>query len=204
MDEMRAFAFGFTVAAAFGPIALLLIHTGMARGLGGALPAATGVAAADFLYSLIAFAGGSSLAAALHGERLGVGVAGSGILIAFSLWMLWGSRAKPPDRSEQRAGRSAAGFTRTFLLTLANPLTVLLFVGFSGQLPLSVGWARAAYFSALIFLGSLPVQIGYAMLGSTLRDLAHDGPLANAVNRVSSAGILLFGIYGILHALYGI
>lgn len=203
MDKMRAFAFGFTVAAAFGPMALLLIHTGMARGLAGTLPAATGVAAADFVYSLIAFAGGSTIAAALHGERLTFGVAGSGILIALGLWMLWGSRAKASDRSEQRPNRSTAGFRQTFLLTLGNPLTVLLFVGFSGQLPLFMGWAQAAYFSALIFLGSLPVQIGYAMLGSTLRDLVRDGPLASAVNQASSAGILLFGIYGVLRALYG-
>ena len=203
MDEMRAFAFGFTVAAAFGPIALLLIHTGMARGFPGALPAAAGVAVADFAYSLIAFTAGSSIAAALHSEHLTFGVAASGILIALGLWMLWGSFAKPADRSEERPRRNAAGFKETFLLTLANPLTIVLFAGFSGQLPLSMGWSRAAYFSAMIFLGSLPVQIGYAMLGSTLRNLVHDGPLANAVNQASSAGILLFGVYGVLRALYG-
>lgn len=200
---MRAFAFGFTVAAAFGPIALLLIHTGMARGLAGALPAATGVAVADFAYSLIAFAGGSSIAAALHAERLVVGIAGSGILIAVGLWMLWGSLAKTPEAGGQRSNRSAAGFMETFLLTLANPLTILLFVGFCGQLPLSMRWSQAAYFSAFIFLGSLPVQIGYALLGSALRTPVRDGPLANAVNQASSAGILLFGAYGVLRALYG-
>ncbi len=200
---MRAFAFGFTVAAAFGPIALMLIHTGMARGFPGALPAATGVAVADFAYSLIAFSGGSSIAAALHGERLVVGIAGAGILIAVGLWMLRGSLAKRSEASGQRTNRKAAGFNETFLLTLANPLTILLFVGFCAQLPPSMGWMQAAKFSALIFLGSLPVQIGYALLGSALRNPLPHGSLANAVNQASSAGILLFGAYGVLRALYG-
>lgn len=33
MDELRAFLFGATVAAAIGPIALLIIHNGMRHGL---------------------------------------------------------------------------------------------------------------------------------------------------------------------------
>ena len=49
MDELRALLFGATVAAAIGPIALLIIHNGMRYGLAAALASAAGVAAADFV-----------------------------------------------------------------------------------------------------------------------------------------------------------
>lgn len=203
MDEMRAFAFGFTVAAAFGPIALLLVHAGLSRGFARAVPAAAGVAAADFLYSLVAFAAGSGVAAALHSERLMFAVGSSCVLLALGAWMIVRSLAQDPESPARRAPRRSAGFGATFLLTLANPLTIVLFAGFSGQLPLSAGLGKALYFSLLIGLGSLPVQLGYAFLGSALRQFVPNAPLARATRAASGTGVLLFGVYGILRALYG-
>src|SRR3972149_5064043 len=99
MDELRALFFGATVAAAIGPIALLIIHNGMRH-------------------------------------RLAAG---------------------PPA---ERAPARRIGFRGTFLLTLANPLTIALFTAFSGQLALSARWSGALYFAAFIFAGSLPEQAG--------------------------------------------
>ena len=99
----------------------------------------------------------------------------------------------PAERTHVRR----IGFRGTFLLTLANPLTIALFTAFSGQLALSARWSGALYFAAFIFAGSLPVQACYALFGAAARRLAPDPRVVRALNAASGVGIALFGVYGL-------
>jgi len=200
MDELRAFLFGATIAAAIGPIALLVIHNGARYGAGPALASAAGVATADFVYALVAFAAGSGLAALLEREQRVFAFAASAILIGIGAWLALGA-LRPPAGSARAAGARRVGFAGTFLLTLANPLTIVLFAGFSGQLALAGSWTGALYFAAIVFAGSLPVQACYALFGALLHRLAPGPRLMRAFNLASSAGIAAFGIYGVIRAI---
>ncbi len=200
MDEFRAFLFGATIAAAVGPIALLVIHSGMRHGLRAALAAATGVAAADFVYALAAFAAGTGLAALLARGSQGYTLAAGAVLLGFGLWLARSAlRGQGGERRTREPRR--IGFAAGFLLTLANPLTIVLFAGFSGQLALSASLPHALYFAAFIFAGSLPVQVCYALLGAFVRGFAAEPRLIRALNVASGAGVALFGLYGMLRVL---
>ena len=200
MDELRAFLFGATVAAAIGPIALLIIHNGVRYGARSALASATGVAAADFVYAMVAFAAGSGLAALLEREQRTFALAASAVLAALGAWLAWGAlQQRTVSAQDDRALR--IGFAGTFLLTLANPLTIVLFAGFSGQLALSPNWLDALYFAALIFAGSLPVQVCYALFGPLLHRLAPEARIMRALNLASSVGIIAFGAYGVARSI---
>ena len=203
MDELRAFLFGATIAAAIGPIALLIIHNGVRHGLRPALASAAGVATADFVYALAAFAAGSGLAKLLEREQRTFALAASALLIGIGAWLATGAMGalRPPAASARAAGAQRIGFAGTFLLTLANPLTIVLFAGFSGQLALSASWTGALYFAAIIFAGSLPVQAGYALFGALLHRLAPDPRRIRVLNLASSAGIVAFGTYGFVRAI---
>ena len=200
MDELRALFFGATVAAAIGPIALLIIHNGMRHGLRAALASATGVATADFVYALAAFAAGSQLAALLEREQRTFALAASAALVGLGLWLAQGA-LRPQTAPAERTHARRIGFRGTFLLTLANPLTIVLFTGFSGQLALWAHRADALYFAAFIFAGSLPVQACYALFGAAAGRLAPDPRVVRALNTASGAGIALFGVYGLFCAL---
>ena len=200
MDGLRAFLFGATIAAAVGPIALLIIHSGMRHGLRTALAAAAGVAAADFVYAVAAFAAGTGLAALLERGRQGFALAAGAVLVGVGLWLARSALRGPGGAGRAREPRRV-GFGATFLLTLANPLTIVLFAGFSGQLALSASLRHALYFAALIFAGSLPVQVCYALLGASVRVAALDPRVIRALNAASGAGIAMFGLYGMLRAL---
>ena len=200
MDELRAFLFGATIAAAVGPIALLVIHTGTRHGLRVALAAAGGVAAADFVYAVAAFAAGTGLAALLESGRRGLALAAGALLLCVGLWLARSAIRVPRGEGRAREPRRI-GFAATFLLTLANPLTIVLFAGFSGQLALSASLPLALYFAAFIFAGSLPVQVCYALLGAFVRVTALEPRLIRALNVASAAGVALFGLYGMLRAL---
>jgi threonine/homoserine/homoserine lactone efflux protein len=200
MDELRALLFGATIAAAIGPIALLVIHNGMRHGLPAALASATGVAAADFAYAVAAFTAGSQLAALLEHDRQMFALAAAAALIGVGLWLARGA-LRPPEAHAEDADARRIGIRGTFLLTLANPLTIALFAAFSGQLALSTQWTNALYFAAFIFAGSLPVQACYALLGASMRRLMPGPGAMRALNLASSLGIVVFGAYGLIRAL---
>ena len=196
MDELRALFFGATVAAAIGPIALLIIHNGMRHGLAAALASASGVAAADFVYAVLAFTAGSQLAGLLEHDRQTLALAAAAALIGVGLWLAQDA-LRPQSATAGRAHARRIGFRGTFLLTLANPLTIALFTAFSGQLALSARWTGALYFAAFIFAGSLPVQACYALFGAAAGRLAPDPRVVRALNAASGAGVALFGVYGL-------
>lgn len=200
MDELRALLFGATVAAAIGPIALLIIHNGMRHGLAAALASAAGVAAADFVYAVAAFAAGSRLAGVLEREQRIFAAVAAAVLIGLGLWLARGA-LRPQGAAAESTEAPRIGFHGTFLLTLANPLTIALFAGFSGQLALSAHQTGALYFAAFIFAGSLPVQACYALFGAAAGRLAPDPRVVRALNAASGAGIALFGVYGLACAL---
>jgi threonine/homoserine/homoserine lactone efflux protein len=129
MDELRALFFGATVAAAIGPIALLIIHIGMRHGLRAALASAAGVAAADFVYAVLAFSAGSQLASLLEREQRTFALAASAALVGLGLWLAQGALREQGAPAENADARRI-GFRGTLLLTLANPLTIVLFTGF--------------------------------------------------------------------------
>ena len=196
MDELRALFFGATVAAAIGPIALLIIHNGMRYGLAAALASAAGVAAADFVYAVVAFAAGSQLAGVLEREQRIFGITAATALVGLGLWLAQGA-LRPQGAPAEHTHARRIGFRGTFLLTLANPLTIALFAAFSGQLALSARWTGALYFAAFIFAGSLPVQACYALFGAAAGRLAPDPRVVRALNAASGAGIAMFGVYGL-------
>jgi threonine/homoserine/homoserine lactone efflux protein len=124
---------GFTIAAAVGPISLLVVRRTLADGRLVGLVSGLGVATADATYGAIAAFGLTALSDVLVDWRRGLGIVGG----TFLLWLAWRTlRAVPGDAvaepSTVRQGLAAA-YLSTLGLTLANPMTILsfaaLFVG---------------------------------------------------------------------------
>ena len=132
MNAMHAFMFGFSLAIAIGPIALLIVHNGMNHGLSVAVRSGFGAASADLIYALLAFSVGSEVinAWAAHGDFLRTSSAL--LLVAIGAWLAWQPRTAKSQATP--AHRTAPGFWITLGLTLSNPLTLAIFFGFAGQL----------------------------------------------------------------------
>jgi threonine/homoserine/homoserine lactone efflux protein len=91
----RSFAFGATLAAAVGPIAVLILNYGIRSGLRQAVAAGFGAALADFTYALTAFSIGSILLARFTRYEQALRVVSGLILVASG----HGSRLVRYDRS---------------------------------------------------------------------------------------------------------
>jgi threonine/homoserine/homoserine lactone efflux protein len=198
LEPLRALLFGLTIAAPVGPIALLLVHIGLNHRLGAALRAALGVAVADLTYAVVALSVGAALASALSAHRLELQLFSSLLLLALGIWL--GHRALRGPQDSGPLAQRAPGMVRLYLLTLGNPLTIVLFVGFAGQLH-ATGAVEIVLDAASLFAGSLAVQMAYAGFGAALQRWLTNARVVRAFNAASSAGIALFGLYGLAQAL---
>jgi len=195
-ETVRAFLFGVAIAAPVGPIALLLIHIGLNHRLAAALRAALGVALADLTYALPALAAGAELARRLEAHQSTFRVASSALLIVMGVWLAASSLLRTETAAAATA-RRAPGPLQLYLLTLANPLTILLFAAFSGQMSIQRDFGGVLYGSLWLFLGSLSVQTAYASFGAALRRWITSPGAVRKINALSGVAIAGFGAWGI-------
>ena len=123
---LRGFVLGFTIAAAVGPISLLVIRRTLAQGLLYGLVSGLGVATADATYGAIAAFGLRAITDTLVNARQVLGLVGG----VFLLWLAWRTiRSAPTEEATvATARRGYAGAYLSILgLTLANPMTILSF-----------------------------------------------------------------------------
>lgn len=205
MDSLKAFVFGLTLAIAVGPIAILIINRGMVFGFKSGLMSGMGAALADLTYALLAFTAGSIIVGYLHLNHVYFSWIASATLVFFGGWMLAGSfkiSAGPvANKTSETKNKDLGYLTSTYLLTVVNPLTVIAFVGFSGQLvnPDFAFW-QVLTMSIAIFLGSLIIQTVLATLGASLGKYVQNPRTIQVLNTISSLSIIVFGLLGILKA----
>jgi threonine/homoserine/homoserine lactone efflux protein len=117
---------GYGIAVPVGAIAVLIIDTGIRRGLKQGMQAGAGAAAADLIYASLAALSGSLLQSWLLPMARLFRVLGGGALIAIGGWGLWRTAQLAVD--QENLSTPVRGTFLTFLgLTLLNPLTIVYF-----------------------------------------------------------------------------
>jgi threonine/homoserine/homoserine lactone efflux protein len=160
-------AAGYAIAIPFGPIAILIVRTGVRQGLRAAAAAGAGTATADLIFATIAMLFGAAasafLAPVLPAARL---VAGAALAIIAVRGLL-----AAPQTMDRESGTVRAGNTYLLFLglTMLNPPTVIYFVSLAIALPeVSAEFASRAAFVVGAFLSSLSWQEVLALVGAML------------------------------------
>ena len=194
----KSFLFGVTMAAAVGPIALLIVSYGIRASFKPAAAAGLGAALADLAYAGVAFSVGALLLAALARHDAALRLASALTLVLFGAWLAaraW--RALPAAAAAVPAGRAGPLLT-TFALTIVNPLTIALFAAFSAQLPVASSAQAVGAAAFALFFGSLTVQLVWAAAGSAAARFLSRPAALRAVSVASGIAIAAFGVAGIL------
>jgi threonine/homoserine/homoserine lactone efflux protein len=194
----KAFLFGVVVAGAIGPIALLIFGTGARQGLAAGAYAGFGAALADLAYALAAFLAGAVVLPYLADHEQAIQVGCALLLVGLGAWML----AAQMKTGEAPAAPVAAArsFLSTFLLTVVNPMTFVMFAGVVPQLPVAGSLARAAGLALALAAGSAAVNVAIGGVGAMVGRALPGERGRRAVTAAAAAGILAFGIYGIASA----
>ena len=194
---LKSVAFGLAVAASIGPIALLILGTAATRGLAAGCFAALGAALADFTFALLAFSAGAWALPLLAAHAQAVRIVAACVLIGFAFAMIV-REIRAGGATEAAASRPSGALLSTFLLTLVNPMTIVIFAGFVPQLPLAGSLPTAAWLAAGLFAGSLAVQLALAISGRLLGAALPGRGWRRSINLAGGAGIFAFGVAGLL------
>ena len=191
-----AFLFGLTLAIAIGPIAILIINQSINCGIRAGIMCGVGAASADYTYALIAFKLGDYIQRFISGKEEILKISSSVILSFFGIWMILTSLRN--FRQDKQSAKilplvCRKPFITTYLLTLANPLTIIVFSGISGQISIKSS-ADVIIDSIMLFSGSLVVQLFLATVGVALRRLFQRPRILTALNILSGIGIILLSV----------
>ncbi|ABB10404.1 LysE family translocator [Burkholderia lata] len=193
---MNDFLFGLMIALSVGPVALMIANYGMRAGTASGVRAAVGVATADGCYAVVAFTLGAMLASTLAAHLSLFRLVGALVLLAMGARMLWQAlrdRRRTFDGDARPPG--SRPFSSMFFVTLANPLTILLFYGYATA---AAGahrhWLLGA---ACVFAGSLAGQLVFAFGGSVIGRIVKSPGLLAASHVVAALVVLGYGVAGL-------
>jgi threonine/homoserine/homoserine lactone efflux protein len=199
----RGLVLGFGIAAAVGPITLLVIRRTLAAGWPLGLASGLGVATVDGFYGAVAAFGLTAVSDVLVGAARPLGLVGGAFLVGIGLrTVLSPTPLTPTDAASIDRRGLAAGYASIVGLTLTNPLTVLLFAALVLSLGVPLSTASAAVLTAGLALGSVAWWVvlvpGVSILRSRLSPR-----LLRAITLASGGLIAAFGAIAIVGVIRG-
>ncbi len=194
MSYIQTFIFGITLAISIGPIAILILNQSINCGLRNGAWCGLGAATADFSYAIVTFTIGGLLIPLIENQKEIIPIVSSAVLVIFSLWMIYTTLKKQSSKKKSKYSLTCKyPFLTTYGLTIANPLTIVVFAGYAGVLT-SDGEANIYIHALIIFIASLSVQMLIAFAGSKLAIFFSRPKTLLYFNLASALGIMLLGI----------
>lgn len=118
-------AVGFLMCAPIGPIGLMCVRRTIMEGRRAGMASVLGASTVDALYCSLAGLSISFLAGLLEGERHLLQAAGGLVLMLVGLRIF--TSTVPVERRLKRTRGTIQSFVSTFLVTLANPMPIMVF-----------------------------------------------------------------------------
>ena len=197
---IRGLIIGFTIAAAVGPITLLVIRRTIDHGGIYGFASGLGVATADATYGGIAAFGLTAVTTVLVSSHVLLGIVGGAIIVVIGLRTIV-ARPSGPATDAERPGVVGA-FASIYGLTMTNPLTIVLYAGVFAGIGLAAGssFLDAAILTLAVWLGSALWWVCLCAPVAWLRERVSTRILL-WVNRVSGAALVAFGVIAVVVAL---
>jgi threonine/homoserine/homoserine lactone efflux protein len=192
---LKSLVIGLSIAAPVGPIGLLCIQRTLAHGRAIGFASGLGAALADALYGAIGALGVSAVVSSMVAARVPLALGGA----AFLAWMGVGLLRTPAvatARAAQDTATPVRAMLSVFVLTLANPMTILSFVAVFASI--AAGHAASAGGAATmvlgVFLGSALWWLGLSTAVSSVRHRLGTRTMT-VINRLSGAVLLAFAAW---------
>jgi threonine/homoserine/homoserine lactone efflux protein len=200
--ELQAFlqgaVVGFGIAAPVGQIGILCIRRTLAEGRTVGIASGAGAATADLFYGLVAAFGLTLISNFIESPAVQVVVRlFGGLYLCFLAVTIL--RSVPSSEAANAPARNLFGaYASTFVLTITNPATIVLYTGVFATLNVATGDYGTALLVALgVFSGSLVWWVFLSLVVGWLRTRVN-APMLRAINVVSGLVLLGIGLFAIL------
>jgi threonine/homoserine/homoserine lactone efflux protein len=196
---------GIAIAAPVGPIGLLCIQRALVGGWVSGLASGLGAALADTLYGAIAAFGVTLVQDFLFDHRGYIAMIGGLFLCLLGLRIMFTKPSTVAARPRKSAAGLAGDVVGTFMLTLANPMTILSFIAIFAALNTSAAsdsYGAAATLVLGVFVGSTAWWL-FLSLGIGVIRHKMDEPVLRWIARASGALVVVFGATAVWHGLLG-
>ncbi len=199
MDFLQPYLFGLTLAFSVGPMTLLLIQRGITKGLKSSLITAFALAAADGTYALLVFGIGTSILRSLGAYKTYTYLLSGLILFALAIYIFI-SALRNHLHGQRIAAAKGIGsdFISAYILTVHNPMTALIFLGFLGYMTEDISMKATIGYAFTLFLGSFSGQLFFACTASGLRRFFQKPESIFILNTVSAIAIAVFAALSFL------
>lgn len=202
---VKSVALGLAIAAPLGPIGVLCINRTLEKGFWAGVAGGLGTALADASYATLAAAGFAAFAATLQLVDMPLKLVGGLFMIVLGIG---GMMSAPASKAATVGARDLIGtISATFLLTIANPATILSFAALFAGLGLvnQPGVMNAALVVGGVFTGSL---MWWFFLSGLVAGLHHRLPpgftrLTSVLSGVMLIGFGLFAVGSFATSLLG-
>jgi threonine/homoserine/homoserine lactone efflux protein len=196
---------GIAIAAPVGPIALLCIQRSISGGWRAGLASGLGAALADSYYGAVAALALSLVQHFLLDHRRAIAMVGGTFLCLLGVRTLLTRRKTDPAKPKRTAAGLLGDFASTFMLTLANPMTIVAFIAIFAVLDTAAAgqsFAGAMELVLGVLIGSaawwLCLSLGVGILRHRLDEAARWW-----ITRISGGIIIAFGAYSLALGLIG-
>lgn len=195
--SLQGIMYGFTIGMVVGPIGILCIRTTLARGFFAGISTGLGAAAADAVYGAIAGLGFSAISCFLIAYQSWLHLFGGLFLLYLGIKTF---QSPITTESAQAHYSGIIGLSgTTFVLTLANPTTILTFIALFSGLDISSACTDLTdpmLFVLGVFAGSMIWWIILSSVTSYLRYNFSETALV-LLNSVSGTLIFCFGLWSL-------
>ncbi len=199
---LKGFLVGFCVAAPIGPMAILCMRQTMAYGLMAGLAAGLGISIADGFFSAIAAISSNAIHMWMKNYETYFYMLGGLLLVLLGTKIF---TTPPIDKSNPPPKRNAIlSFFSTLSLTLASPMTIILFLGwFSTYGVFNTRLSEIDIFH--LVLGVVLGAMSWWIILTSFVNFVHthyDTVIFKYINRISGIAIVGFGLYTIGKTIY--
>lgn len=200
---LGCFAIGVILSAPMGPIGILCIQRTLNKGREAGWWTGLGAAISDFLYCLLTGMGMSFVGDAIESNQDALLIFGSVVLLVFGVFLLKRNPAQSikdtSDKRENHYNEMGTGF----LLTLSNPLLVILIIPLFARFGFPSGemqWPLVVLGYGFIFLGAVVWWTVLTYLVNAVRSHFNIRSMW-IINIVIGAIIIIISIYGLIKGL---
>ncbi len=192
---IKGFGFGVMVSAPLGPMGVLCIQRTINKGLMSGFVSGIGATVADLVYASIAGFGITFIVNFLDAQQLIIRILGGLVLIGFGVAVFRSNTVKQIRRQRNQKKSYISDFASSFLITITNPVTVIVF----GLAFASVGLNKSPSFQSIAVMllavasGAIFWWLGLSSFVNIFRSKIR---LRNLwwINKISGILVVIFGI----------